>query len=180
MLHTKGSAYLLHNHPALYDETDMVTPENINHIAEATGTADNPLWRAFTDNIHIIRHHIAALPRTLTYNDFYYTNLIVSQDRQTAFMFDYNLLGKGYAYSDIRNVTNSLSEEAATAFVDAYGLGDAIKKQATADAVLSPIITLCYACKRGCIPAWAKPSLEQVKDGHVLTYLYQWLKENEQ
>lgn len=179
-LHTKGSAYLLHNRPALYDETDMVTPQNISHIAEVTGTTDNPLWRAFADNIHIIRHRIDGLPRTLTYNDFYYTNLIVSNDQQSAFMLDYNLLGKGYAYSDIRNVTSSLSKEAAKAFVDAYGLSDSITKQAVADAVLSPIITLRYACKRDCFPSWAKPSLEQVNDGRVLTHLYQWLKENEQ
>ena len=179
-LHTQGSTYLLHNRPALYDENDMITLENIHHIAEATGTTDNPIWRVFTDNIHIIRRCIDALPRTLTYNDFYYTNLVVSIDQKSAFMLDYNLLGKGYAYSDIRNVTSSLSEEAATAFVDAYGLDDTIVKQAMADAVLSPIITLCYACKRDRFPAWAKPSLEQVRDGHMLTYLNQWLKENDQ
>lgn len=179
-LHTKGSAYLLRNHPTLYDETDMVTPQNISHVAEATGTADNPLWRTFADNIHIIRHRIDALPRTLTYNDFYYTNLVVSDDQQSAFMLDYNLLGKGYAYSDIRNVTSSLSEEAEKAFVDTYDLDDTIERQAVVDAVLSPIITLCYACKRDCFPSWAKPSLEQVKDGRVLTHLYQWLKENDQ
>ena len=179
-LHNQGSAYLLHNHPNLYDEADMVTLENINHIAEVTGTTDNPLWQAFTDNIHIIRRRIDALSRTLTYNDFYYTNLVVSIDQQSAFMLDYNLLGKGCAYGDIRNVVSSLSEEAGKAFVNAYGMDDTFAEQAVADAFLAPIITLCYACKHDSFPAWAKPSLEQVKDGHVLTYLYQWLKENEQ
>ena len=37
---------------------------------------------------------------TLTYNDFYYTNLAVLKDGTSAIMFDYNLLGKGYAYAD--------------------------------------------------------------------------------
>jgi len=41
---------------------------------------------------------------TLTYNDFYWSNFIVRKDRQAALMFDYNLLGRGYRYSDMRNV----------------------------------------------------------------------------
>ena len=36
--------------------------------------------------------------RTLTYNDFYYTNMMVAKDKSSALMFDYNLLGKGYVY----------------------------------------------------------------------------------
>ena len=35
-------------------------------------------------------------------------------------MFDYNLLGKGYRYSDFRNVCWSMSETAGMAFVDKY------------------------------------------------------------
>ncbi len=175
-LHTKGGEYLLRNTTALYDETDMFTLDNIEKIAEMTNTKNSPVWSAIAEKADIIRGRINGLPRTLTYNDFYYTNLIVSQDRQTAFMFDYNLLGKGYAYGDIRNVTSSLSEEAGKAFVNAYDMNDTFAEQAIADAFLAPIITLCYACKRDSFPAWAKPSLEQVKDGRLHTSLDRWLE----
>ncbi len=174
-LHTKGGEYLLRNTTALYDETDMLTLDNIEKIAEVTNTKDSPIWSAIAEKADIIRDRINGLPRTLTYNDFYYTNLIVSQDRQTAFMFDYNLLGKGYAYGDIRNVVSSLSDEAAKAFVNAYGMDDTFAEQAVADAFLAPIITLCYACKRDSFPAWAKLSLEQAKDGRMHASLDRWL-----
>ena len=35
-------------------------------------------------------------------------------------MFDYNLLGKGYRYSDFRNVRWDMSDEAKEAFTDEY------------------------------------------------------------
>lgn len=60
----------------------------------ALNTQNNALWQAIAERYGAIRSRIDALPRTLTYNDFYWTNLIVSIDRERAFMFDYNLLGK--------------------------------------------------------------------------------------
>ncbi len=121
ILHKKGCAYLSGSEPPMYDESDLVTADNMAVIAEMTGTAGNMLWQVITENYSMIRSRIDALPRTLTYNDFYWTNLIVSKTDKSAFMFDYNMLGKGTAYGDIRNVTSSLSDEAAEAFIREYG-----------------------------------------------------------
>jgi hypothetical protein len=81
-----------------------------------------------------------SLSRTLTYNDFYYTNLAVRKDGTAALMFDYNLLGKGYVYSDIRNVCSSLGDEAQAAFLAEYGEVD--RCEITIDDVVSPIAAL--------------------------------------
>ena len=52
--------------------------------------------------------------KTITYNDFFYGNLIVSEELKEAFMFDYNLAGEGLKYFDVRNVI--------------YGLGNKMKE----------------------------------------------------
>jgi len=57
---------------------------------------------------------------TLTYNDFYWSNFIVRKDKREALMFDYNLLGRGYRYSDFRNVCWCLSEKVGMIFIDEY------------------------------------------------------------
>ena len=51
-----------------------------------------------------------------------------------------NLLGKGIAYGDVRNVTSSLSREAAEAFVQEYS-GDIDEEQKKADAFIAPVAT---------------------------------------
>ena len=104
----------------MYDESDLITLDNIKLVAEKTGTIDHPLWQIILENDSLIHKRMDALPRTLTYNDFYWTNLIVSKDGKSALMYDYNLLGKGFAYSDIRNVISSLSSQAKEAFLEEY------------------------------------------------------------
>lgn len=105
----------------MYDELELITLTNLELVAERTDTKDRDLWRLIREHFNIVRSRIDALPRTLTYNDFYWTNLIVTKDHKKAFMFDYNLLGKGIAYGDIRNVTGSISHEAEDAFLEEYG-----------------------------------------------------------
>lgn len=176
MLHKKGSAYLSGSETPMYDESDMLTADNMQLIAEKTGTVDHALWQVITENYSTIRSRIDALPRTLTYNDFYWTNLIVSKTGEYAFMFDYNLLGKGIAYGDIRNVTSSLSCEAAEAFIQEYG-DDIPREQKIADAFLAPLVTLVNACRCDTFPSWAMASLEELENGDVLRYLKEWLSE---
>ncbi len=173
-LHKKGRAYLSGSKTPMYDESDMLTADNMGGIAKRTGTAENTLWQVITDNYSTIRNRIDALPRTLTYNDFYWTNLIVSKTSESAFMFDYNLLGKGTAYGDIRNVTSSLSYEAAEAFIQEYG-DDIGEEQKKADAFIAPLVTLVNACRHETFPSWAKDSLEKLKNGDVLKHLNEWL-----
>ena len=175
ILHEKGSAFLAVEKVSMYDESDMLTLENMKIIAEKTGSAENMLWQAIAENYNMIRSRIDALPRTLTYNDFYWTNLIVSKTGDSAFMFDYNLLGKGIAYADIRNVTGSLSPEAAEAFMQEYG-GNIPEEQKDADAFIAPLVALIHVFRyRNDIPSWAEAPLGDLKNGNVLRYLKKWL-----
>lgn len=174
ILHQKGRACLSGSETSMYDESDMITVDNIGVITEKTSTTENILWQVITENYSTIRSRINALPRTLTYNDFYWTNLIVSKTGKSALMFDYNLLGKGTAYCDIRNVTSSLSHEAAKAFIQEYG-DDITEEQKKADAFIAPLVTLVHACRRDTFPSWAKASLEELKNGDVLRHLKEWL-----
>ena len=174
MLHEKGRDYLSGSEIPMYDESDLITANNMAVIAEKTGTTGNILWQVITENYNMIRSRIDALRRTLTYNDFYWTNLIVSKNGESALMFDYNLLGKGIAYGDIRNVTSSLSNDASEAFIQEYG-DNIDEEEKKADAFISPLVTLINACEHETFPSWAKGSLEELKNGDVLKHLKEWL-----
>lgn len=174
-LHEKGRAYLSTHSPALYDETDVITPPNMDMVAEKTGTRANALWYTLRERFADVRRLIDVLPRTLTYNDFYWTNLVVSKDRTSAMMLDFNLLGKGYAFADIRNVTSSLKADASEAFLSEYGTNGIGEEEKLADAVLSPLTTLFFACERASFPRWANASLEELKSGALLEGLLRWL-----
>jgi hypothetical protein len=164
LLHKKGRDYAQTHY--LYDECDAITLENISTVKHKTDTADYSVWTVIEENFETIMSMIMSLPRTLTYNDFYYTNLVVSRSGKTAMMFDYNLLGKGYVYSDIRNVCSSLGAEAKEAFTTAYGAID--KFESAVDDVASVLTTLCFACERKSFPNWAIDYIEKVKNGELL------------
>ena len=144
----------------MYDEADFFTIDNIACIKEKTGTKDAPAWRLLESHYAAFSHLLSKVRRTLTYNDFYYTNMVVAQDKSSALMFDYNLLGKGYAYADVRNVLSSLSEKAGKAFLDAYGEFDPTEK--ALDDVVSVVVTLFLACQYDKFPRWAKALLDEV------------------
>lgn len=146
----------------MYDESDFFTLENIRIIKEKTRTSALPAWKILEENFHTIKSCLEKLRPVLNYNDFYYTNLIVARDKSRAFMFDYNYLGKGFAINDVRNVTYSLSKEAAQAFLAGYGPADPME-QAVYD-VISPVTTLFMACRRENFPEWGKEALETVKN----------------
>lgn len=162
-LHGRGRAYVERAGAALYDENDALTAENVAAIKERSGTGSLPVWRLIEDNWDKIRAAIDAVPRTLTYNDFYYTNLAVARDGSSALMFDYNLLGKGYAYADIRNVRSSLSREAGEAFLREYGPFD--EREAEVDAVASVLCGLHSAYSAGAFPRWGEELLGELRGG---------------
>lgn len=161
LLHTRSKDFAEGNITELYDVTDFITRDNIEFIKEKTGTQNLPVWKLINDNFDIIVSKIRSLPRVLTYNDFYYTNLIVAKNKSSALMFDYNLLGKGYVYSDIRNVCSSLGEDAKKAFLETYGEFD--KSEIIVDDVASVLITLYHACQRKTFPSWANSTLNELK-----------------
>ena len=174
-LHEKGRVHVSTHDSALYDETDVITPPNMDMVAERTGTRANALWSTLRERFVDVRRLIDSLPRTLTYNDFYWTNLVVSRDYTSAMMLDFNLLGRGYAFADIRNVTSSLNADANEAFLSEYGTNGIGENERLADAVLSPLTTLFLACEREAFPRWANASLEELKSGALLESLLRWL-----
>lgn len=160
-LHAKGRGYVAEYGRDLYDETDCITPENLALVREKTGSAGLPVWREIDAHLDDILRAVRSLPRTLAYNDFYYTNLIAARNRSFAFMYDYNLLGKGYAYGDVRNVISSLQGEATKAFLAAYGPTDPFEE--VVDGVVCTLTTLISACARPVFPKWAEESLAELQ-----------------
>lgn len=159
-LHSMGYAYVSDHGESTYDEADFFTLENISYIKERTGTQDALAWSALEHDYADISGLLCRVRRTLTYNDFYYTNMVVAKDRSAALMFDYNLLGKGYAYSDVRNVLSSLTEESGKAFLEEYGAFDPVEK--ALDDVVSVMVSLYFACRREVFPGWAQVLLDEV------------------
>jgi len=162
-LHEKGRAFVASYGGALYDENDALTLDNIEFIKAKTVTDDNPVWDMLAEKFPIINERLEQAERTLTYNDFYYTNLIVAKDKFAAFMFDYNMLGKGYVYSDIRNVCSSLGETAKAAFLSAYG--DYKMEEVILDDVANVIVSLYFACTKDVLPMWAQALVDEIKSG---------------
>lgn len=159
-LHSRGYDYVCRFGDSMYDEADFFTLENIACIKEKTGTRDAPAWALLEQNYAAISGLLHKARRTLTYNDFYYTNMVVAKDRSCALMFDYNLMGKGYAYTDVRNVLSSLSEEAGKAFLDEYGEFDPVER--ALDDVVGVVVSLFLACRRDEFPWWAQALLDEI------------------
>lgn len=172
LLHASSKEWVNEFGSELYDETDFITRENIEFIRTKTKTQNLLVWKLIDANFDIIISKIKSLPKVLTYNDFYYTNLVVAKDKTSAFMFDYNLLGKGYVYSDVRNVCSSLGENVKKAFLESYGAFD--NSEIIVDDVASVLVTLYHACNRKSFPLWANYALEELKSDYenkVLTLI---------
>lgn len=73
----------------------------LDFVAEKTSTQGNPLWAEMQAHRKEIDRRVASLSRTLAYNDFYWTNLVVARDYSSALILDFNLLGQGYAWGDV-------------------------------------------------------------------------------
>lgn len=160
-LHNLGYDYVQQHGMDMYDEADYFTLENIACIKDKTRTQNVPAWSLLEQHFDMIRAMLNKVRRTLTYNDFYYTNMVVARDESSALMFDYNLLGKGYAYSDLRNVMSSLSDEAGKTFLEEYGNFDSTEK--ALDDVVSVVVTLYLACQREQFPNWAHSLLDEME-----------------
>jgi hypothetical protein len=167
-LHTRGAQY--DALAGMYDESDLVTADNMRAVALRSGTMELPVWRILEEHEAELASALHSLPRTLTYNDFYYVNLAVAREGSAALMFDYNLLGKGYVYSDLRNVCTPLSTEAAETFLAAYGY-DASSPAAVferdIDEVTSTLLALHVAYGRAAFPPWAQGALAKLRSGEL-------------
>ena len=162
-LHEAGRVWLQSHPEIVYSEADDFTRETLALLEKRFALGDLPAWRRLNERFEELFALLSARCDTLTYNDFYYTNLMVARDGSSALMFDYNLLGRGCAASDLRNVTSSLSPEAAEAFLAAYG--EVPPLDVALDDVTSPVMTLCAACRRETFPAWGVEALALLRDG---------------
>ena len=163
-LHTRGREYVCAHGSGMYDETDAFTRENLSLAREKTGTRALPIWDELERRFDDLRARLDRAERTLTYNDFYYTNMAVTRDRSAACMFDYNLLGKGFASSDLSNVTSSLSKEAGEAFLRAYDRPVDPAERALND-VMRVLVGLIFACRRERFPDWGNECLAELQNG---------------
>ena len=150
-------------------KTSLINHENMIWLREVSHTQSLDFWNVWQEKGAQFQSVLAELPRTLTYNDFFWTNLVVSHDSQRAMMFDYNLLGKGFVYSDLSNVLSSLSEEAGKVFLNAYGPFD--PREEVLNRITSPLVGLILAYHREKFPSWGNEPLEQLKSGELATLL---------
>jgi len=161
-LHENGREYA-QSHD-LYDESDFyITPENLALIGRKTGVDNLPIWPVLTARLPRIREMAMSLPRTLTYNDFHYNNFAVSKDGSRALVFDYDLLGKGYVYGDIRNICYNMGDAAKAAFLATYG--DFDENEITIDEIASVLVSLGYICHldKEKFPSWGEGVLGVLK-----------------
>lgn len=147
-----------------YSEAKLLTDENINRIRKYD--SGNECFKFLDLHKEDLLNQYKRYSLCLNYNDFYFTNFIVARDKSTAFMFDYNLLGVGYRYNDIRNVCSALNEEMKEVFLREYGEFDSNEK--ITDEWMCPLIGLVSASQRDSFPNWAIEPLESLKDGSIL------------
>ncbi len=164
-LHFTGYGYVEEYGKDLYSENALITKENLAFVKTKTETKNLPVWKIIEGNFDKIKAAIEGLRETFNYNDFYYTNLIVAKDKSKAFMFDYNLFGKGAAYSDINNVCWSLSGKAAEAFLLEYGRID--EKEMVIEDVAAVLSSLCLACQKEEFPDWGAELLLELKGDYI-------------
>ena len=162
-LHDQSRSHPILQERSLYEEAALFTRDNLIQIQQNTATAQLSIWNLLEKYFDEILTAYRRVPKVLNYNDFYYTNLAVAKDHSSALMFDYHLLGQGYAYADVRNVISSMSPTAGAAFLATYGSTSPL--EAALDQVLSHLITLYLACQRKNFPAWAQASLDFLHHG---------------
>ncbi|WDV45788.1 hypothetical protein PV797_20190 [Clostridiaceae bacterium M8S5] len=173
-LHNQGQHVL--NLEDLYCEHNIIKKDSIIRLKDKTSEQDNKVWSLLLDNFNELMNIISSIKLTMTYNDFYWTNLIVRKDKTEALMYDYNLMGKGYRYSDIRNVCTALSPASRKAFLDEYGEFNEDEK--IIDDGISILINLMFAYERKCFPVWGKESLKILKSGELYKRLERILNIN--
>ena len=169
----------------LYFEYDSFKEENFNMLIKKFPEAKE-LFQFLLTHCTKLRELIYKPSFTLAYNDFYWTNFVVRKDKKAAMMFDYNLLGKGYRYSDFRNVCWSMSDEAKAAFANEYNRmyvnkhgctrAEAEKLEQRIDDVAGDLFLLVVAfTEHEHDPNWAKDAKNEAINGNLLSRTKQLL-----
>ena len=163
-LHAAGESVPLAGLAGLSSEYDLVDAAGLGRVAARwPDLALQVAWAQ--DQLPEWRRVLADLPRTLTHNDFWYTNLAVAWDDSAALMVDHHLVGAGLRAGDVRNVRLSLSAEAGAAFREEYLRLAAARgvewdeRAAAVDEPLGHLAALVLASEADEAPAWAGESL---------------------
>jgi len=163
----------------LYFEYDNITKENLKTLIHKFPEGKD-LLEFVLSHFNRLRELIYQPSFTLTYNDFYWSNLVVRKDKKAAMMFDYNLLGKGYRFSDFRNVCWSISDNAKAAFTDEYHqlyfekygrtrLEDEEVEKHIDDLAASLFTLIVAIIERESFPSWAEHTRSEVLNGNLLS-----------
>lgn len=160
-------------------EIDALSPEVILAVGTRFGLPDDPVWALAADAIEPLRAAMLALPETLVYDDFHWTNLALSREPRSgppvrrAVVFDYHLLGIGLAAGDCRNVLGPLGspppeqEAFRHGFRAAYGPID--EREALLDAPVAVLYSWALALQRPHLPKWLPSDLERwLRDGALV------------
>ncbi len=160
----------------MYFEYDALTEANLSVLCERLPEG-SAVFRLLARRLERLGELLSSVPLTLTYNDFFWTNLAVRRDKRAALMFDYNLLGKGFRSSDLRNL-GSFSPTAHAAVLEEYDRlfaahhgrvrVDECRVEAELDEVLAPVASLIVAYGRSELPSWARPAIREAADGTLL------------
>ena len=168
-LHDKGKVFLRGDEAVnLYSEFKSIDEESILFLKEASGYENEAFWKALPIFLAKWLPYYES-HKTLTYNDFFYGNLIISKNLREAFVFDYNLMGEGLAYFDISNVMSGLNEEMRAVFIKHYGY--IANTETHINHVVSHMFALIRAYKRDSFPAWAIESKELLLSGEMAQFL---------
>jgi hypothetical protein len=147
-------------------EIDRLDGDSIHAAGCHLALGSQAGWRLAMAQIEPLKAAMRALPETLNYNDFYWTNLALSRtlgSEQQAIVFDYHLLGIGVRFSDCRNVVGSLAGDAVAAFWQEYGPPD--EREEILDRPLSTLVALVTAARLSTFPRWARSSRDHVLCG---------------
>lgn len=141
-----------------YSEYNCITKENILKLKKVL---DDSKVEMFLDSLPFFQKISKQLEYTLVYNDFYFDNIVKSENE--AFMFDYDLLGKGNVISDLNNVKSCLGEEKMEIFKKYYGKIDLKTNEKEYAYILSNVSSLIQANERKEFPKWANSVIQQIK-----------------
>lgn len=162
-LHQKGISC---DFSKMYNENDIITEENLKMLSSRLGEENVEFLLSYFDDFVKFKN---SLSYTLVYNDFAFENLIVGKN--VAFMYDFNFLGKGYVYADVKNVLSMLSKEKKSVFLDFYGQAIFLEKEEIAYNVLQTLSAFIKASLMSKFPRWAEGMAERIKSESFKNYV---------
>ncbi len=175
-LHKAGKTHLqTQGDQGFYSELRLLTPENLLEIKEKSGYDCDEFWIELPIAVDRILTYLES-HKTITYNDFFYGNAVVSKSLDDAYIFDYNFVGAGLAFFDISNVLSGLPESMHSIFCEAYGEIEPYEREI--NNLVSPLIGLAVAYERTQFPEWGMEALAQLRSGEIFETLQHFVNFN--